>query len=322
MKEIYVQPVEAGQRFDKYLKKYLKEAGSGFIYKMLRKKNIVLNGKKADGSEILKEGDLVKMFFSDETFEKFTGSSPDVQRGAGSVVVEKNGMKYIKSRGYEIQVLFENDDILFLNKPAGLLSQKAKKNDISLVDIVTDYVLAGDKQPSGFKPGICNRLDRNTSGIVAAGKSVRGLQVLSEAIRERTVKKLYRCIVEGVVTKSQTLNGYLVKDERTNKVTLAGKSSENSAYIETSYKPVKTENGFTELEVNLITGKTHQIRAHLSSIGHPIIGDAKYGSKVKTLRGYQLLHAHKLVFGEMTGILEPLSGMCIEAGIPEDFKER
>ena len=197
MKEIKVKSIEAGQRFDKFLKKYLREASSGFIYKMLRKKNIVLNGKKADGSEILNDGDSIKMFFSDQTFDKFTGKtsandmddhtstskiansnmSKNDADNKGIDVYTQDGIKCISFKQYKVPIIYENNDLIFFNKPAGLLSQKSKPEDISLVDILTEYLKSTSEDAdaaSGFRPGICNRLDRNTRGSVAAGKSVRG----------------------------------------------------------------------------------------------------------------------------------------------------
>lgn len=347
MKEIKVKSIEAGQRFDKFLKKYLREASSGFIYKMLRKKNIILNGKKADGSEILNDGDSIKMFFSDQTFDKFTGktSANDMDNhtltskiansnmskndadNKGIDVYTQDGIKCISFKQYKVPIIYENNDLIFFNKPAGLLSQKSKPEDISLVDILTEYLKSTSEDAdaaSGFRPGICNRLDRNTSGIVAAGKSVRGLQALSEVIKNRSVKKLYTCIVEGRVIKGEHMSGYLIKNSNDNIVSLSQKPVEGAVKIETAYEPVSemmvSGRAYTRLSVELITGKTHQIRAHMAYTGHPIAGDGKYGSKTKTECGYQLLHAKNLVFDNMDGVLKPLSGMSIEAAVPENFK--
>ena len=326
MREITIDRREAGQRFDKYLKKYLSQAGSGFIYKMLRKKNITLNGSKASGNEILSEGDVVKMFFSEETFEKFTNvsgqDSIETDRQLAIDIKEVKGDKTIVCGRYQVAILYENDDVIFFNKPAGLLSQGDGKGDISLVDILTAYIkrfTCADNGPSGYRPGICNRLDRNTSGVVAAGKSVRGLQELSEIIKHRNVTKLYVCLVEGKVTEGKHLKGYLTKDTDKNKVTLSAYETENSSYVETIYRPVRSNGRVTMLEVELITGKTHQIRAHMAHTGHPIVGDKKYGSAVKSGSGFQMLHANKMVFGETDGVLKELAGRIIEAAVPEEY---
>lgn len=331
MREVTISSTESGQRLDKYLKKYLDKAGSGFIYKMLRKKNIVLNGKKAAGNELLVSGDVVKMFLSEETIDKFTGGRRNI-----SGTTEKNilnikctGNRIICGR-YSVDILYEDDNIIFLNKPAGLLSQKADRDDVSLVDIFTAYMR--DNAVIGYNPGICNRLDRNTSGIVAAGKSVAGLQKLSEAIRDRRVKKLYHCIVCGKVISGEHLIGYLVKDTLTNKVTIyddnnaAGVLGEHSIsarkadYIETIYRPIGTCDVGTILEVELITGKTHQIRAHLAMTGHPVVGDVKYGAPRRKDIKHHMLHAYEMRFGEEDGVLAGVSEATITAPYPAEFR--
>lgn len=355
MQEFIIRENEAGQRLDKYLKKKLNQAPAGFFYKMLRKKNIVRNGKKSDGSEILKTGDRVKLFLADETIAKF--SEP---------VAEPENLR----RQYPVttlDLLYEDDDILIINKPAGMLSQKAKPEDISANEYIIGYLLAQNKiTPEAlttFKPSICNRLDRNTTGILIAGKTLRGLQEMAELLKQRDVGKYYCCLVAGDVQDTQEIDGWLVKDEKNNKVTVYknfsalknisagfekrqdGKafSDEKAACIRTAYRPLKhfcyipkgcggkrSDNPaeqntaflhqplhFTLLEVHLITGRSHQIRAHLASIGHPIIGDRKYGDKemnelfcrhcgIKN----QLLHAGRMEFPD---------GKIVEAPLPEDF---
>lgn len=311
MKEFKIQSNEAGQRFDKYLKKLLKEANTSFIYKMLRKKNIVLNGKKADGTEKLNEGDNVKLFLSDETFDKFHGANLNTKLfEAYSLIPSK-----------KLDIVYENDDVLILNKPAGMLSQKAKPDDISANEYIISYLLKNgsltQETLTTFKPSVCNRLDRNTSGLLIAGKTLKGLQEMSEALKTREgVQKYYRCIVSGVLKERTYLKGYLSKDEYTNKVTIYKTKPTDSSIeclpIETEYRPVATANGYTELEVHLITGRSHQIRAHLSSIGHPIIGDTKYGSfKVNEIfqkechLKSQLLHAYRIQFADGKEVSAP-----------------
>lgn len=327
MREVKIDSRDAGQRFDKYLKKYMSQAGSGFIYKMLRKKNITLNGKKASGNELLLEGDIVKMFFSDETFEKFTSSGKTENEksvGCKIDVINEGKKKIIVYNAYKIEILYEDDNLIFMNKPAGILSQPDNSKSISLVEVLAAYLKLNDKVsdgPSGYRPGICNRLDRNTSGVIAAGKTVRGLRELSEIIKNRDVKKIYMCVVEGKVTRGGELKGYLIKDEISNKVSLSETQTDGASYIETLYKPVKTNGIVTMLEIQLITGKTHQIRAHMASIGHPIVGDRKYGSNLKSAGRYQMLHAHKMIFGETKGVLMPLSCKTVEAELSEDYQK-
>ena len=310
MKEFKINANEAGQRFDKYLKKLLKEANTSFIYKMLRKKNIVLNGKKADGTEKLNVGDEVKLFLADETFDKFHGAA----------VSTKQFEAYTQIPAKKLDIVYEDDDVIIINKPVGMLSQKAKPEDISANEYILAYLLQNKAlKPDDlntFKPSICNRLDRNTSGLLIAGKTLKGLQGMSESLKERSAQKYYRCIVSGVLKEKTYLKGYLSKDEKTNKVTIYKTKPEepNVEYlpIETEYRPIASMNGYTELEVHLITGRSHQIRAHLASIGHSIIGDTKYGSpKVNALFGqecrlkFQLLHAYRIRFADGREVVAP-----------------
>lgn len=310
MKEVIIGKNEAGQRFDKFLFKYFKEAGSGFIFKQLRKKNIVLNDKKATGKEMLELDDSVKIYMKDETIEKFKGDSS------------------FKKTSSNIDIVYEDDNVIIVNKPAGILSQKADDNDISINEMIISYLLKKgslkETDLETFKPGICNRLDRNTSGLVIAGKTLKGLQVMSEVIKERNVDKYYLTVVDGILDEGMELNGYLLKDENTNKVSIS-ETDNGGDRIETSFEPIDFGEGVTILEVKLITGKTHQIRAHLASIGHPIIGDRKYGNE-KTNKKYpkiknQLLHAWILKFNDLPDGFEKLSGKRIMADYPNDFNK-
>ncbi len=312
MREIVITANEAGQRLDKFLAKYLNEAPKSFFYKMMRKKNIVLNGKKATGDEKLIIGDSVKLFLADETIAKFS-----------SVQIQKTKAK--------LDIIYEDQDVLFINKPAGMLSQKADKKDESVVEHVISYLLDSNQltesQLQTFKPSVCNRLDRNTSGLITAGKSMKGLQELSRCFKERSMGKYYYAIVAGKLEKPQHLQGYLVKDERSNKVTIHEQKHENADYIETEYRPIWTCDEMTLLEVHLLTGKTHQIRAHLSWIGHGILGDTKYGnSEFNQKYGkkfgvkHQLLHAYRLDFPSETETLESLVGKEFIAPLPLVYK--
>lgn len=323
-----IKTQEAGQRLDKFLHKYMPEATTSFFYKMLRKKNITLNGKKAEGKEMLKEGDQISFFFSDETFTKFRGAS------AQDFHTSEYEKTYRTIKG--IQIIYEDEDVLIINKPAGVLSQKAKPADVSLNEWLIGYLLKNggisSEELKTFKPSICNRLDRNTSGLVLCGKSLKGSQQLTKLIRERDVKKFYHTIVVGNMNKGALIDGYLYKDEKTNKVTIyptgAANIPKEADLIKTAYKPLESIGKFTLLEVELITGKTHQIRAHLASIGHPIVGDTKYGDyKVnKELEGkmglkWQLLHAHRLEFPKLQEGLIALDGKAIIAETPKIFKD-
>lgn len=320
MKEYQIGKNEAGQRLDKYLRKLLPQAPNSFLYKMLRKKNIVWNGKKATGSEHISYGDCITLWLSDETIAKFrtSGNLPPV----------------VRSRQQKLDILYEDEDILVINKPAGMLAQKRKPSDLSANERMIQYLLESgavtQTELLTFHPSICNRIDRNTSGILTAGKTLQGLQDLSAQFRERTAKKYYLCIALGEIRKSQHLSGYLKKDTIKNQVYLCTTNSENDHliqdiskqpdspfYIETEYEPIRTYKGFTLLQVHLITGRTHQIRAHLASVGHAIAGDYKYGDakanayiKKQIHIARQMLHASRLVLKDGREITSPL---------PEDF---
>lgn len=312
MKTLIVTEREAGQRLDKLLAKYLNLAGKGFLYKMLRKKNITVNGKKCDGSERVSKGDEIKLFLSEETFQKF--SEVRVQ----------------KVRDIKLSVIYEDSHILLINKPAGMLSQKAKETDESLVEYVIDYLLKkGDlstEDLATFKPSVCNRLDRNTSGLVAAGKSLPGLQILSEAFRDRSLHKYYVCVVKGVLKEKKTINGFLLKDEKTNRVQIFKDPVPDSQPILTTYEPVSVFENYTLLKVTLVTGRTHQIRAHLSSIGCPLVGDGKYGDERVNEEArrrfgirHQMLHSFQMEFPDLSEPLSYLSGRTFTAPLPKEF---
>lgn len=317
MKQIFIGSNEADQRLDKMLLKYFRFAPKSFVYKMLRKKNITRNGRKCDGSEMLHAGDEIKLFLSDETIDKFTGS-----------------MHIVKT--VHPRIVYEDSQVLVINKPVGVLSQKAQENDISLVEQIISYLIDTEQltkaQLRTFRPSVCNRLDRNTTGLVVAGKTLPALQALSKLFHDRGVKKFYRCIVRGRITEPALIKGFLLKDETTNQVTVTEKlptdNPQSAQPIHTAYKPLATNDELTLLEVELLTGRTHQIRAHLAAIGHPIIGDYKYGdpeTNQKYFLAYtlktQMLHSCRLEFPQLTGTLAEISNQVITAREPRIFKE-
>ena len=346
MREVIISEREEGQRLDRYLEKYMPDAPKSFFYKMMRKKNIVLNGKKVSGSERIQTGDQIKLFLADETIEGFRSGKKarEVDLGAQHLSQAKrptNGAQHLSQakrptngarqmtqakrlekgarqgkielqQGHydrnlpPLQIVYEDAQFLVVNKPVGVLSQKADRNDRSIVEQITDY-LADNAADDTFRPGICNRLDRNTSGLIVAGKTVRALQDMNKRFKERTICKYYLCVVHGSVSKKQYLKGYLEKDSRTNKVTVRQQPGPNSVPIATEYLPLQQGmyqgESFTLLQVHLITGKSHQIRAHLASIGHPLVGDVKYSTKRASAfdreqlhQRVQLLHAWQLIF--------------------------
>lgn len=399
MYQVKITQKDAGQRFDKYLHRILPRAGSGFLYKMLRKKNITLNDKKADGSERIAEGDSVAIYFSDETLEKFMGRR--IRSSLEHSVHQEQTLKYIgqknKNRKPEVhesdafrrmdrtnenetvgkadylsaykmiqgvRILYENDHILLVDKPAGVLSQKAERTDYSLNEWLIGYLLENgaitEEELAVYKPSVCNRLDRNTSGIVLCSKTLKGAQLLSGLLKNRTLHKYYRLYVKGVVSDEQLIEGYLIKDEKLNRVSIEPvntnfseyerateqeqtshkntrtheyqemKSLEQiqASYIKTGYKPIQIEQDKTLLEVELYTGKTHQIRAHLASIGHPVLGDYKYGNKEwndEYRKNYhvraQLLHAYKIVFPQLEEPFADISGRTFISELPAIFRK-
>lgn len=350
MQSVTIERNQAGQRLDKFLRKLMPAAGTGFLYKMLRKKNITLNGKRAEGGEILTVGDNLSFFFSLETFAKMTGrgtgeAQPSQEPGRDWEASRAPAAEYIRAyhtlSGSGISVLYEDDDLLIADKPAGILTQKASASDISLNEWLIGYLLEkGSISPEElytFKPSVCNRLDRNTSGIVLCGKSLAGSQYLSCCIREKRLRKIYRTVCVGEISKELTLRGYLKKDPLKNKVQINLKtpSAENALnaeasqnYIETICRPLAVSGGYTLLEVNLITGKTHQIRAHLAGIGHPLIGDAKYGDpkvnryfRERFNLQYQLLHAYRAELPDMENAdMEDADAAAVDAESAKTWK--
>lgn len=315
MKEFVINEKNKGQRFDKYLFRILNEAPSSFVYKMLRKKNITLNKKKADGKEIIEAGDVVNIFLSDETFDKFSKKiNTKVQSFSGKA---SNIMK--------LNIIYEDDNIILINKPAGVLSQKDDSGLPSVNEFVLWHVVKNcgytEEDLKMYKPSCVNRLDRNTSGIIVAAKNLASSQLLSKGFKERTIGKYYYAAVAGEVLNNEHLEGYIKKDDKTNKVTVKKILKSNCemeeqlindgfSHIETSYEKVVSTKDKSLLLVHLITGKTHQIRAHLASVNHPIIGDSKYGNREinkKYGEKYQLLHSYKIVFPKYDEVLTSIS---------------
>ncbi len=307
MRKIKIGVNQAGQRLDKFLQKYLREAPKSFLYKMLRKKNIKLNGGKASGSEKLEIGDVVTLYLADETVEKFRG-----RHSQDAIVFEKET---------GLDIIYENEHVALINKPAGMLSQKARRDDRSLTEQFVSYVArtAPKQAAEAFTPAICNRLDRNTSGIVIGGKTLPGLQKMSELLRERAVEKYYLTVVSGIIDEAMVVEGWISKEETANRATVSQTEVLGSSYIKTGYLPLACDGEHTLLRVRLYTGKSHQIRSHLASLSHPIIGDLKYGGCAGKNRRGQLLHAYELVFPELGAPFGDISGKHFLADVPAEF---
>lgn len=315
MKEIKITKNEENQRLDKFLLKYMNKASKAFIYKMLRKKRIKYNGKKAEGNELLQGGDSLLLYLSEETIASFMEE------------------KTVAEAKRHFGIIYEDDDILAVAKPAGLLTHPEKSDDKdTLIDQVLFYLYQkGQYTPSpqsAFTPALCNRLDRNTSGIVLAGKTLKGVQDLNEAIRNRQVDKYYLTMVKGEVKEAGEISAFLSKEEGKNQVRISKDAGIDGKESITRYRPLAYGNGYTLLEIHLITGKTHQIRAHLQSIGHPVVGDRKYGNTEVNQKfrqdfalSNQFLHGARFVFSDTRGPLAYLKGKTLVAPLPKVFQQ-
>lgn len=301
MREIIIDKNENEQRLDRFLKKYLAEAPQGFVYKMIRKKNVKLNGAKVQPETTIYEGDKIQLYLSDETIDKFIAKKEEVKS------------KIIPN------IIYEDNNIILINKSTGILSHGASKEfEENIVDSMVSYLIQkGDFVPriqKTFTPSICNRLDRNTSGIIIGAKNYESLKIINEAIKKGKIRRFYKTIVKGNIKKEFTAEAYLSKDEERNRVTIYKDDLEGTKKIETIIKPLKNKKGYSLLEIELITGRTHQIRGHLSSLGYPVIGDRKYGDgninkefKEKYSLENQWLHGYKVEFNGLSDELQYLN---------------
>lgn len=316
MKKIQITENDANQRIDKYIKKLLVNAPTNFIYKMFRKKDIKVNGKKVNEKYILKNNDVVEMFLYGDKFKEFTAT------------------KDIYNVKKTFKVLYEDNHVLIVYKPAGLLVHEDKNESVNtLTNQVLSYLANKNEldlsRENTFMPGPVHRLDRNTSGIVIFGKTLAALQVLNEMIKQRhCIEKSYLTICKGKVNQKRNLKGYIVKLDDQAQVKLVSKDYPGALTMETIVKPVKYNNDYSKVEVTLITGRMHQIRVHLSSIDHPIIGDRKYGDfelnkfvKKEFGLNHQLLHAYKIRFVKSFGILAYLQDKEIVCPVPKLFEK-
>ena len=316
MKKIQITENDANQRIDKYIKKLLVNAPTNFIYKMFRKKDIKVNGKKVNEKYILKNNDFLDMFLYEDKFKEFTAT------------------KDIYNVKKTFKVLYEDNHVLIVYKPAGLLVHEDKNESVNtLTNQVLSYLANKNEldlsRENTFMPGPVHRLDRNTSGIVIFGKTLAALQVLNEMIKQRhCIEKSYLTICKGKVNQKRNLKGYIVKLDDQAQVKLVSKDYPGALTMETIVKPVKYNNDYSKVEVTLITGRMHQIRVHLSSIDHPIIGDRKYGDfelnkfvKKEFGLNHQLLHAYKIRFVKSFGILAYLQDKEIVCPVPKLFEK-
>ena len=302
MQILTIRKNDAGQRLDKFLSKAVKGLPMSLMYKYIRTKKIKVNRARTQQSYILQEGDTIQLFIRDEFFD-----SPEQDMGALSRIKPK------------LTIAYEDENIILCNKrPGVLVHEDTEGADNTLIMHIKAYLYQkGEYDPDAeqsFAPALCNRIDRNTGGIVIAAKNAEALREMNEKIREDQLRKFYYCAVHGTMPRREdTLYGWLVKDSRNNMVTVSDRKMPGGKDIITKYRVCRVRDGNSLLEVELVTGRTHQIRAHVSHIGHPLLGDGKYGVNREEKRHgykYQALYAWRLRFDfpDESGLLGYLNG--------------
>ena len=303
MKELVINRNDAGQRLDKYLTKAVPALPPALLHKYIRLKRIKLGGKRVEKDYRLQEGDVLQLYINDEFF-----ATPDPEEQWKKVTPK-------------LDIVYEDEHILLVNKPVGLVvHEDESQTPNTLINQIKAYLYnKGDWDPrkeASFTPSLCNRIDRNTGGIVIAAKTAEALRVLNQKIKDREMDKRYLAIVEGTPKpRDGSLKGYLFKDAKKNRVFVTDTPQTGSKSCQTNYRTITSARGLTLVECELITGRTHQIRAQFAHAGHPLLGDGKYGKLDKRFdRNYQALYSYKLTFDFTTeaGSLEYLNGKTFQ----------
>ncbi|WP_166244412.1 RluA family pseudouridine synthase [Paenibacillus turpanensis] len=301
-----IAPSESGKRLHRYLRTLMPNFPLGQIYKMIDSGKVKVNGKRKKQNYELAAGDELTIFMDEDSFKQTNGAEKKVKFAGVNTMID---------------IVYEDEELMVVNKPAGLLThpdQTEQKN--TLITRVHAYLYKHNKLDSAlFLPATANRLDRNTSGLVLVGKTAGKLHELNQIIQSRELEKYYITVVEGTVTGSGTISGTLVRDTDKNKTLIGGtrEAARPGAALagekeaETRYRSLASGGGYSLVEVELISGRTHQIRAHFKSIGHPLLGDIKYGGRRFEDVNYQLLHAWRIVLPD---------GTVFKAPLPPDFK--
>lgn len=283
MKTVVIQANDAGQRVDKFLQKTFPALPSSLLYKALRTKHVKINRKRALGNQKLLAGDVIDLYLPDE------------------VLQQKNKNFPWKTLIPQLDILYEDEHVLLINKPVGMVVHEDRnQTGHTLIDYIKAYLYQSGcydpDQEYSFSPALCNRIDRNTCGLVIAAKTAVALRILNEKIRQREIEKYYLCMVQGIPNPPcGTIRNYLYKDTRNNQVFVTEESLPDARLAITKYQVLEQREDKALLHIELVTGRTHQIRAHLASIGHPLVGDGKYSNRPE--QGYrQALCAYQISF--------------------------
>ena len=301
MKEITIGANDAGQRLDRFLAKAVPLLPASLAQKYIRLKRIKLDGKRAERDTRLQEGNVLQLYINDEFFDK-----------------PREDNAYLTVAAPKLNIVYEDENILLVDKRPGLAvhPHDGAEYGRTLIDHIQSYLYQKrewrPREENAFTPALCNRIDRNTGGIVIAAKTAEALRVMNQKIKDRELDKRYLAIVEGTPKPREgSLKGYLFKDEKKNRVFVTDKMQPGAKTCQTNYKVLCNANGLSLVECELITGRTHQIRAQFAHAGHPLLGDGKYGKLDKRFdRNYQALYSYKLTFDFSTdaGSLSYLNG--------------